>query len=178
MPLQLISCHASSRAPATRRRTIHDCHQTTIGEIRSVKAVCLSPWRATGRTHRRSCHDDRWCMRSGFSAVAAHRKTSSGSHQLGKTPTQRSRRSLSKSSFIRKLLGRSTRSDFVRLPKRRALLAPRPRRLVWGMARPTRLGSRDLIWRCRCLRSIESKRRTCDQDRRRDRRCRHNHPLV
>jgi hypothetical protein len=54
----------------------------------------------------------------------------------------------------------------------------RPRRFVGGMARPTGLGSRDLIWRCRCLCGIEDKRRTCDQDRRRNRRCRHNHPLV
>jgi hypothetical protein len=50
-------------------------------------------------------------------------------------------------------------------------------RFVRGMAGPAGLAGRDLIWRCLCLRRIEGKRRTCDQDRPCDRRCAHNHPL-
>jgi len=57
------------------------------------------------------------------------------------------------------------------------ILATRPRRFVGGMAGPTGLLGRDLIWRCLGLCRIEGKRRTCDQDRRRDRRCTHNRPL-
>jgi len=29
---------------------------------------------AVGWNHRSSCHGDRWCIRSGFSAVAAHER--------------------------------------------------------------------------------------------------------